>query len=209
MSQQQQQMNMGGMAGGPVGGGGGPASQQQQVSAGTPSSGDGGSGVNAIKRLNTAIYDYLLRNGLYEVARGFVTKMDVEIDEKKSPNQKGQPNGVADDGMDVDVAAIRDRPGDLPAPAQLGDGPFLQDWWCQFWDIYSCRRNKPGKPQLMDYMAQQRQNQKMRTNMMAVNGMDMQGMRMPNGVMQHPMSNGMVGMPNDLQRKAMQNRQNM
>ncbi|KAK3066256.1 hypothetical protein LTR53_017473, partial [Teratosphaeriaceae sp. CCFEE 6253] len=168
MSQQQQQMNMAGMAGGPVGGGGGPASQQQQqMNIGTPSSGDGGSGPNAIKRLNTAIYDYLLRNSMYDVARGFYKQMEIETDVKKSPSQRGQLNGVADDGMDIDVAEIKNRPEDLPAPLPLGDGPFLQDWWCQFWEIYTCYRGKGGKGQLPNYIGAQRQAQKARTNAMA------------------------------------------
>ncbi|KAK3653351.1 hypothetical protein LTR56_004555 [Elasticomyces elasticus] len=204
MSQQQQQMNM---AGGPVGGG--PPSQQPQV--GTPSSGDG-SGLNAIKRLNTAIYDYLLRNSLYDVARGFVKQMEIEEGVKKSPTQRGQPNGVSDDGMDVDqVAEIRNRPEDLPLPLQLGDGPFLQDWWCQFWEIYTGYRGKGGRNQVLGYIGQQRSAQKARTNMMAAGGMDaanMQRMQMNGGMMMQGMNNGVMGMQSDLQRKAMQNRQN-
>jgi len=192
-----------GAMGGPVGGGG-PASQQQQATAGTPSSGDGGSGLNPIKRLNTVIYDYLLRNQMYDVARGFVKQMEIETDVKKSPNQRGQSNGVADDSMDIDVPEIKNRPEDLPAPLQLGDGPFLQDWWCQFWDMYYCRRGQGGKSQLRNYIGDQRNAQKQRASLMAAGGMDMQQIRMSNGVMP-PMNNGM--MPNELQRQAMQNRQ--
>ncbi|KAK3099056.1 hypothetical protein LTR53_019177, partial [Teratosphaeriaceae sp. CCFEE 6253] len=47
---------------------------------------------------------------------------------------------------------------------------------------------------------------------MAAGGMDaagLQQMRMNNGIMMQGMSNGVMGMPNDLQRKAVQNRQNM
>ncbi|TKA68895.1 hypothetical protein B0A55_08398 [Friedmanniomyces simplex] len=211
MSQQQQQQQMN-MAGGPLGGGGGPAAQQQaQMSVGTPSNGDG-SGPNAIKRLNTAIYDYLLRNSMYEVARGFLKHMEIETDIKKSPNQRGQPNGVADDGMDIDVAELKNRPDDLPAPLQLGDGPFLQDWWCQFWEIYTGYRGKGGKSQVLSYIGNQRQAQKARTNMMAAGGMDaagMQQMRMNNSMMMQGMNNGAMGIPTDLPRKAVQNRQNM
>ncbi|KAK5139391.1 hypothetical protein LTR32_007455, partial [Rachicladosporium monterosium] len=205
--QQQQQMNM---AGGPVGGGGGPPSQQQaQMGVGTPSSGDGNG--NAKKRLNTVIYDYLLRNNLHDVARGFLKHMDIEVDVKKSPNQRGQPNGVADDGMDLGIAELKDLPDDLPMPAQLGDGPFLLDWWCQFWEIYTGYLGKGGKSQVLSYIANQRQAQKARTNMMVAGGMDaagMQQMRMTNGVGMQGMNNGGTGMPTDLQRKAVQNRQN-
>jgi len=190
--------------GGPVGG-----PQQQQMNAGTPNSGGGGGAtMDYVKRLNTAIYDYLLRNQLYDTARSFQAKMEIETDTKKSPNQRQgpqQPNGV-DDSMDIDDSGIRNRPDDLPAPLQLGDGQFLHDWWCQFWEIYQGHRGK-GKQSTMNYIGAQRQSQKARTSMMGA-GMDpqaMQGMRGYNGVMQ--MNNGM--MPNDLKRQAMQNPRNM
>ena len=195
---QQPPMNMAAMAGGPVGGGGG-----QNI--GTPGSITALNGLDAVKKLNTAIYDYLLRNQLHEAARSFVNKMDVETDTKKSPSQRQggqQSNGNIDDGMDIDSKEIKNLPDDLPPPAQLGDGPFLQDWWCQFWEIYQGNRGK-GKQSMMGYVGAQRQAQKARTNMMG-NNMDpasMQNMRGYNMVM----NNGM----NDLKRQAMQNPRNM
>lgn len=189
------------MAGGPVGG----------QAVGTPSSGDGG-GINNMKRLNTAIYDYLLRHQLYDVARGFVKQMEIETDMKKSPNQRGQPNGVPDEnGMEIDVPEIKNRPDDLPAPLHFGEGSFLQDWWCQFWEIFTAYRGKSGKAQVINYIGAQRQAQKARTSMMGA-GMDaagMQQMRFNNGMMMPGMNNGAVGMPNEVRRAAMQNRQNM
>lgn len=204
MSQQQQQMAMGGMTGGPVGGAG-PGAQQQpgQMNAGTPSSGADG-GFNSIKRLNTAIYDYLLRAQLYDVARMFVKQVDVELVDKESPNQRqGQPNGI-DDGMDIDQDNnIKARPKDLMAPAPLGDGPFLQDWWCQFWEIFHGHRGK-GKTQVMNYIGAQRQAQKARTQMMpAAGNMDPNMQRYNNMMMQNMAGNGMP----DLKRAAMQNNQ--
>ncbi|KAK5109319.1 hypothetical protein LTR62_007088 [Meristemomyces frigidus] len=205
-----QHMQMSGMAGGPVGGGAGP---QQMMNAGTPSSGDVGGPhrVDTIKRLNTAIYDYLLRQNMHEVARAFrATKVEIETDGKKSPNQRAQTNGagVGDDGMEVD-SVFKDLPDDLPAPAQLGhgEGPFLQDWWCQFWEIYTGYRGN-GRQHTLSYIGAQRQAQKARTNMMAAGGIDpanMQRMQQMNGNMM--MQNGMnaLGMPNDLKRTAMQN----
>lgn len=207
--QQQQQRAMAGM-GGPVGGGG--------ANVGTPSSGaDGGGGINSIKRLNTAIYDYLLRNSMYDVARGFLKQMEIDVDVKKSPNQRAQPNGVGDDGMDLDfVAEIKNRPDDLPAPLQLGDGPFLQDWWCQFWEIFQGHRGKATNGKLIQYIGAQRQAQKARTNMMAAGGMDQAGMpqmRFNNGGVMPGLNNGQVGAmnQNDLKRTAAinMNRANM
>ncbi|KAK4555924.1 hypothetical protein LTR86_007144 [Recurvomyces mirabilis] len=211
MSQQQQQQQMqqmSGMAGGPVGGGGGPQQQPQMMNAGTPSSGDGNA-ISAIKRLNTAIYDHLLRQGMYDVARAFLhTKVEMELDNKKSPSQRGQANGVGDDGMDVD-SAYKDRPDDLPAPAALGEGPFLQDWWCQFWEIYWGYRGR-GKEQTQNFIGHQRQLQKARNNMMATGGMDaasMQRMQLNGNMMMQGGMNAM-GMQADLKRTAMQNRSN-
>lgn len=206
---QQQQMNMAGMAGGPVGGG--PAITQQ-MNMGTPGGGGGGgagSGLDAVKMLNIAIYDYLLRNKLYDTARSFVNQPDIEMDVKKSPNQRQggqQLNGNVDDGMEIDNKEIQQRPDDLPAPAQLSDGPFLQDWWCQFWEIWQGNRSK-GKPTMLSYVGSQRQAQKARNNMMS--NMDpaaMQNIRA--GYNNMGMNNGM-GMGNDLKRQAMQNPRNM
>jgi hypothetical protein len=192
MSQPQQMNNMGGM-GGPVGG-----APPPQQNVGTPSN---GSGVNAndsaetVKRLNTYIYDYFLRNQHYDIARAMVQSPSMEIltQTKQSPNQRqNQPNGI--DDMDTD------RPKDLPEPGlQNTEGPFLQDWWFQFWDIYNSRRNNPSKQATMGYLTAQRAGQKQRGNMMG--GMDpgaMQNMRQMS-----MMSNGM--MPNDLKKAAMQN----
>ncbi|KAK4539743.1 hypothetical protein LTR36_010396 [Oleoguttula mirabilis] len=196
----QQPMSMAGM--------GGPVGAPQQMNAGTPNS--GGAAIDSIKRLNTAIYDYLLRNGLYDSARTFVANMEVEIDaDKKSPNPRGpgqQSNGV-DAGMDVD-SEIKNRPDDLPAPLHLGNGPFLQDWWCQFWEIFHGNRGK-GKQSTLNYIGAQRQAQKARTSMVGGGNMDpasMQNMRGYNNMMQ--MNNGMA-MPNDLKRAAMQNQRNL
>ncbi|KAH9842126.1 camp-dependent protein kinase pathway protein [Teratosphaeria destructans] len=183
----QPQMNMGG----PV---------QQMNNAGTPSG--GAAPIDAVKRLNTAIYDYLLRNQFHDAARSFLKNAEVETEMKKSPNQR---NGVGDDGMDIDGNEIKDKPADLPLPLQLGDGVFLQDWWCQFWEIFQGHRGK-GKQSTLSYIGAQRQQQKQRTAMMGQN-MDQSAMGQVgryNNMMQ--MNNGMMG--NDLaKRAAMQNQQ--
>lgn len=206
---------MSGMAGGPVGG---PTPQQQQMNAGTPSSGGGGdgSGFNPVKRLNTAIYDYLLRNRAFDIARSFLQKMEVETEIKKSPNSRQggqQANGSMDDGMmDIDSAEIKNLPDDLPAPLYMGDGPFLQDWWCQFWELHHGQRGK-GKPQVMSYIGAQRQAQKQRTNMMQANaggaGLQQQQQQQYNNMMMQSMAAQGNGMSGDLKRAAMQNPRNL
>lgn len=207
MSQPHQMATMGG----PVGGG--HQGQQHPMNAGTPNSGSGPPAIDAVKRLNTAIYDYLLRNALYDTARSFVNSphMDVETGVKKSPSSDSrqsqqQANGVGGGGdeMEIDNDGIKNRPGDLPAPLQLGDGPFLQDWWCQFWEIFQGYRNK-GKQHTLQYIGVQRQAQKARTNAMVD----------PQGAMRQQAFNGagqMIGgggMNGDLKRVAMQNPRNM
>jgi hypothetical protein len=185
----QPQMNMGG----PVGGG--MAVPQQMNNAGTPGSGGGAPPIDAVKRLNTAIYDYLLRINQYDVARAL---LEIETDMKKSPSQRPgqQANGANDDSMDIDDA-IKNRPEDLPAPIVFSEGGnFLQDWWCQFWETFQGLRNR-GKPGTLAYIGAQRQAQKQRMGMMNNNNMDqatMQNMRGYNGMM----------MGNDLKRAAMQ-----
>lgn len=200
---QPQQMNMGGMGGmgGPVGGA--PSQQQQQQGAGTPTNGgavNANDSADTVKRLNTYIYDYFLRNQHYDIARAMHQSGTMELftQMKQSPNQRqNQPNGI--DDMDTD------RPKDLPEPGlQNTEGPFLQDWWFQFWDIYNSRRNlTPNKQATLGYVSAQRAGQKQRGNLMG--GMDPAAMQ--NLRQMQMMGNGM--MPNDLKKAAMQNAGNM
>ena len=107
-------------------------------------------------QLNTYIYDYLIKNELYDCARAFVNS-DVPISHvKASPNRRrdadGNLNGVEDNSIDTDHKDDIDskRPDDLPipkVPANLPQNSFLQDWWCLFWDMYAAQRNKakPGE----------------------------------------------------------------
>lgn len=201
MMSQQQQMNMAAM-GGPVGGG-------PQINAGTPgNSGMAMSHEVTIKKLNTAIYDYLLRNELYDLAKNFHTKMPIETrpDMKQSPNQRGgqQANGVDDMDSDIKDQALINRPDGLPLPGNI-EGPFLQDWWCQFWEMWNGHRNRKNvASNTQNYVNAQRAAHRM--GMMNANG-GMQNMRGYNGMM--PGMNNGAGMNNDLKRAAMQNQQRM
>lgn len=186
------------------------------VNAPTPNGGGAPLGHNdVLERLNTAIYDYLLRNQHYEVARAVSKHLAIRSkdDVKQSPNQRnGQEANGADDGMEVDGIdkGIFNRPKDLPFPDNVVEGPFLQDWWFQFWEIHFAKRGKNPNPHTNQYIAQQRMQQKARMGIMG-GGMDpasMQNLRGYNGMVQG-MNNGMAGMPNDLKRTAMQNQRNM
>lgn len=188
-------MAMGSM-GGPVGGLGAPP-----MNAGTPTNSAGTFTSDAItKKLNTAIYDYLLCNEKYDVARLFQKEMLIEFDIKNSPGQRTQSNGI-DSGMDIDKKehpGIQKRPSDLQAPHSLSseDSPFLLDWWCQFWELYQGNRQK-GKPTTLSYVGQQRQSMKARTGM--VSGTEQNGMRPTYNMM----NNGMGG--ENLRHAAMKN----
>lgn len=119
------------------------------------------------KRLNSAIYEYLLCCGKYEAARAFKAAMPIEWPEgtKQSPNQN-QANGV-----DVEIEPrdqLKNKPDDLPLPVALSEepGPFLMDWWLQFWELYQGNRRN-GKQTTINYVGQQRMAQKNRTGMMS------------------------------------------
>lgn len=191
---QQAQMNMAAM-GGPVGGG--PAAGAR-MNVGTPSNDTSPEVLS--KKLNTAIYDYLLRNELYDIARSFQDQMPIETkaDEKDSPKMNGVDDGT-DDARDQ---AILKRPPGLPLPNNMLSGPFLQDWWCQFWEIYHGIR-KGAKNGTQTYLNNQRMAQKTRFNMMGAVDPGMQNIR-GNYMMQGGMNNGMAMGQNDLRKSAMQ-----
>ena len=195
MMSQQQQMNMAAM-GGPVGG--------PQMNAGTPvNSSDLSSQAGAVKKLNTAIYDYLLRNQLFDLARGFHAKMDIEQrpEGKQSPSQRGQQANGVEDGMDIDSKDINipNKPNDMPLGAV--DPDFLKDWWCMFWELWSGHRKKGAPVNTQAYINAQRVS--MQQRLMNTNGAP--NMRAYNGMM--PGVNNGVAVPNDLKRAAMQNQQ--
>lgn len=186
------------------------------VNAPTPSGGGGSLGhEEVLQRLNTAIYDYLLRNQHYDVARAVSKNLQIfkKNDVKQSPNQRNGQQANGDDGMELDSSkdpGIAGRPDDLPCPDNVVDGPFLQDWWFQFWELHFAKRGKNAPPQTTAYVANHRTQQKARLGMMG-GGMDpasMQNLRGQYGMVQG-MNNGMPGMPNDLKRTAMQNQRNM
>lgn len=193
---QPQQMNPGGM-GGPVGGA---MPGQPQMNAPTPTNSGtlNHGGLDHKTGLNTYIYDYFLRTQHYDIARMLLQHaepLQIKVENKQSP--KNQSNGV--DEMDSD------RPKDLPEAAiTMSEGIFLQDWWHQFWDIFNGRRSTVNsKPTMVNYLTQQRQQQKMRGSMMGNMDPAMQQNMRNMGMM----NNGM--MPNDLKKAAMQNAGNM
>lgn len=113
-------------------------------------------------KLNTYIYDYFLKNDLYECARAIIqSQLPLLLDTTKpSPGRRrdGEMNGVDDSAMDTDSKDDLDskRPDDLPLPKVPSDVPansFLLDWFQLFWDIYFAqRKGKNATPQAVQYV---------------------------------------------------------
>lgn len=140
-------MNVMGGVGGPVGG-------QQMMNMGTPGNAPGGNGRDDTHRnkLHTYMYDYFLRNGMFDMARMLLDKVEIETaDPKQSPGQRNM-NG---DSMEQDSKDnILGKPDDLPMPKIAPcDSSFLLDWWGQFWDCYLAQRGR-GTQQTKQYLSQ-------------------------------------------------------
>jgi hypothetical protein len=154
-------VNMGGMnvMGGPVGGG-------------MPVMNNGAAGgvirppmpVNDNQRsqLNTYIYEYFLRNGMYDCARSLLKSDQPMKVIKDSPGRRRDDNGSnigngAGDEGDGDSKDDIDskRPDDLPAPDVPRECPescFLYEWWCLFWDMFNAQRGKGDGRNVLQYV---------------------------------------------------------
>ncbi|KAI0474356.1 hypothetical protein F4859DRAFT_88159 [Xylaria cf. heliscus] len=157
------------MAGAPVGGGpmtmmGNNALAAGQVQRLAPE--------NNRANLNTYIYDYFLREGMYDCARAMLNSnqtLNIHKNPHRDENGNAIGNGVGDDPMDTDSKEDLDpkRPNDLPAPnvPNGSDSCFLYEWFCLFWDILSAQRNKGGViPSVSNYVVHTQQQNRMRQN---------------------------------------------
>lgn len=158
-------VNMGGLnaMGGPVGGG------MPMMNSGAPG------GVlrppmpvndNQRQQLNTYIYEYFIRNGMFDCARSLLSSGQPLKVIKDSPGRRrdesgnGLGNGTGDDGGDGADGDAKDdmdskRPDDLPAPDVPRECPescFLYEWWCLFWDMFNAQRGKGEGRNVMQYV---------------------------------------------------------
>ncbi len=147
-------VNMGGMnaMGGPVGGG-------------MPMMNNGAGGVrqpmppnnnDQRSQLNTYIYEYFLRNGMYDCARSLLNSEQPINVEKDSPGRRRE-NGTGDEGGEGDNKDDIDskQPNDLPNPAIPKECPescFLYEWWCLFWDMFNAQRGKGDARSVLQYV---------------------------------------------------------
>ncbi|CZT41636.1 related to Som1 protein [Rhynchosporium secalis] len=147
-------INMGGMnpmAGGPVGGGmpmmnNGAGARPQPM---PPTNNDQRS------QLNTYIYEYFLRNGMYDCARSLLNSQQPINVEKHSPGGNRE-NGTGDEGDGDSKDDIDSKqPNDLPNPAIPKECPescFLYEWWCLFWDMFNAQRGKGEARSVLQYV---------------------------------------------------------
>ncbi len=108
--------------------------------------------------LNTYIYEYFIRYGMYDCARSLLSS-DQQVNVSKDGAKSGNAvNGVGDDAMDTDSKDDIDSklPEDLPPPKlpmPASDTSFLYEWFCLFWDIYNAQRAKGGNGTVNQYVA--------------------------------------------------------
>ncbi|KAI0873761.1 hypothetical protein GGS24DRAFT_490487 [Hypoxylon argillaceum] len=144
------------MAGGPVGGGPMTMMGNNALAAGQVQRPPENNRAN----LNTYIYDYFLRERMFDCARAMLNSeqaLNVHKSPRRDENGNAIGNGIGDDPMDTDSKDGLDskRPSDLPAPnvPNGSDSCFLYEWFCLFWDILSAQRNKGGvNPQVSQYV---------------------------------------------------------
>jgi len=129
--------------------------------------------------LDSYIYDYLLRRGFYQAARGLFNEAKL-IDEGSREDSANQPgDGTSrrsttlkrsQSSMDHPNSSPNDKPNgksprsvsnspnsghaDLP-PANVplkDDQGFLREWWALFWDVFAARDRKYASQPAQNYI---------------------------------------------------------
>lgn len=163
--------------------------------------------------LNTYIYDYFVKEGLYDVARAMLSsEQHINVLQKDSPRQS---NGAGDDPMDTDSKDDLDkRPADLPA-ANIpisSDSCFLYEWFGMFWEMLNGHRKPNGNNQVNSYIQHTQQQNRLKQNQQQEMLRQMRSDQMQfNPAMMRNMQNGIGPMApnkNNLARTAMANNQN-
>lgn len=137
------------------------------VGGGMPMMNNGAAGVRPLMpvnndtkaQLNTYIYEYFLRNGMYDCARSLLnSEQQVNVNTKDSPGRRDNGNlgNGAEEGGDSKDDIDAKRPADLPEPNLPKECPetcFLYDWWCLFWDMFNAQRGKSDGRNVLQYVA--------------------------------------------------------
>lgn len=112
--------------------------------------------------LNTYIYEYFLRYGMYDCARSLLSSdQQVNVSKDGAGHRRDENGNIInglDDPMDTDSKDDLDAklPSDLPPPKlpmPASDTSFLYEWFCLFWDIYNAQRVKGGNGTVNQYVA--------------------------------------------------------
>ncbi|TVY58290.1 Transcriptional activator somA [Lachnellula cervina] len=206
-------VNMAGMnaMGGPVGGG------MPMMNNGTAPGGirqpmpvNGG---DQRSQLNTYIYEYFLRNGMFECARSLLNSDQPINTLKDSPGRRNEGT----DGEDGDSKDDMDskRPDDLPLPNLPKDAPdscFLYEWWCLFWDMFNAQRGKIDGRHVSQYVTHTQQQSRSRQEQQVAMLRGLKGNMAelpPNYRMMMGGQNGLnMQQNNELRQKAIQNNRN-
>ena len=106
--------------------------------------------------LNTYIYEYFLRNNMYDCARALLgSEQPINV---IKDSKKGNMNGLGDDPMDTDSKddLKSKRLDDLPPPNipdPVPESCFLYEWFCLFWEMFNAQRGKGGPSQVSQYVS--------------------------------------------------------
>ncbi|KAJ3453842.1 hypothetical protein MRS44_018474 [Fusarium solani] len=103
---------------------------------------------NKQTQLNTYIYEYFLRYGMFDCAQA-ILKADPDVKlQRHSPRSPRDNNGCrlrnARSYESIDIALDSKRSGFLPAPNLPNLSPescFLYEWFCLFWDMFNAPKN--------------------------------------------------------------------
>lgn len=123
--------------------------------------------------LNTYIYEYFIRMGMFDCARSLLAsnqQVNVKDGGKRRRDENGNViNGIGDDPMDTDSKDDIDSklPDNLPLPnlpMPASDTSFLYEWFCVFWDIYDAQRAKSGNSTINQYVAHTQQQSRLKQN---------------------------------------------
>jgi hypothetical protein len=117
--------------------------------------------------LNTYIYEYFIRYGMFDCARSLLASDQQVNVHKDGPGRRRDENGNVtngvDDPMETDSKDDLDGklPDDLPPPKlpmPTSDTSFLYEWFCLFWDIYNAQRAKGGNGTVNQYVLHTQQS---------------------------------------------------
>ena len=113
---------------------------------------------NSKALLNTYIYEYFMRYGMYDCARAILTHdPTIKVKDGTGHNDNGLGNNLGDEHMDTDSKDGVDakRPSDLPAPnvpTPVPDSCFLFEWFSLFWDMFNSQKGKGQSGQINQYV---------------------------------------------------------